>query len=302
MKENKRDSFGRFVKGIIPWNKGKTGIYTKEVLTRMSKAKIGKRFSIDTEFKKGNVPWNKDMKGLYIKGSEKRWIKKGWKWPENTKNKMLENLRKKILLNPNLSMNGNLAYLVGLLKGDGCIYRNNRGYKICFDNTNTTLVRNFFCSIEQLGLNPFIQEISPSNGIGKKKQYRVLANSKIFYEWYQELTIEKLENLLDNDDKISNFIRGFYEAEGCIYKQKDGTIVIQIYNTDLALMLLIKYLLQKLGLNFCLNGPYKNNGLGGYRSKPIYRLKTGSKKNIFNFLKLVKPSIKTHQQSFQALY
>lgn len=38
-----------FKEGLIPWNKGKTGVYTEEVLTKMS------------ESKKGNKVWNKGL-------------------------------------------------------------------------------------------------------------------------------------------------------------------------------------------------------------------------------------------------
>ena len=41
-------------KGIIPWNKGKTGIYSEETLQKIR----------DT--KKGSIPWNKDKKGCQI--------------------------------------------------------------------------------------------------------------------------------------------------------------------------------------------------------------------------------------------
>ena len=69
---------GQFEKGIIPWNKGKKGVYSKEALLQMSKARKGKHLSPETEFKeeshispatefkKGQAPWNKGRKGLHI--------------------------------------------------------------------------------------------------------------------------------------------------------------------------------------------------------------------------------------------
>ena len=59
-----RDNFGRFTKGIIPWNKGGKNVYSKEVLQKMSDAKKGKRISPKTEFIKGYMPWNKGLKGI----------------------------------------------------------------------------------------------------------------------------------------------------------------------------------------------------------------------------------------------
>ena len=46
-----RDELGRFVRGIIPWNKGVP--HTKKSKQRMSEARKGIRYSPATEFKKG---------------------------------------------------------------------------------------------------------------------------------------------------------------------------------------------------------------------------------------------------------
>jgi intein-encoded DNA endonuclease-like protein len=222
-------------------------------------------------------------------------LKKGHNWPEKIKKKMLNNLLETILLKPNLNMTENLYYIVGLLKGDGCVYKNGRSYRICFDNTNKNLSRNIFRALKEIGLNPTLYEVRPSNGINKLKQYRVVANSKLFYNWYKGLSAKKLREFLDTKEKIVSFIRGFYEAEGGIYKSKNGTISVAMYNTDLELLKLIKSLLEKLGLHFCLNGPYKNIKLGGPSARPIYRLITSSKKDVNTFLNLIKPSVKNLQ-------
>jgi len=287
-----RDNYGRFMKGSMPWNKGRSCVYSEEVLKRMSKAKLSKHISPNTEFKRGHAPWNKGIKGLNLNNG-KGWFKKGHKWPKEIKEKMLKNLRKKVLLKPNLKMNENLAYTIGLLKGDGYVGHYSRSYRIVVDTTSKRIAVHTFNALKTNRLNPFIQRVMPSNGIGKQMQYRVIAHSKFFYELYKKLTTKRLRMLLDTKDKIIGFIRGFYEAEGSIWKSKDGTICIAIHNTDLELLKLIKFLLKKLGLRFNLNGPYKNRRLGGRTSKLIYKVTTGSKKQVFNFITLVKPSVKT---------
>ena len=45
----------RFTKGNIPWNKGKTDVYSKETKEAMSK----------TTFKEGHTPWNKGKTGIF---------------------------------------------------------------------------------------------------------------------------------------------------------------------------------------------------------------------------------------------
>lgn len=61
-----RDNKGRFIKGSVPWIKGKKidrDVYpnfghnkphTKEARTKMSECKKGKHYSPNTEFKKGH--------------------------------------------------------------------------------------------------------------------------------------------------------------------------------------------------------------------------------------------------------
>lgn len=285
-----RDKFGRFVKGVVPWNKGKTNVYSKEVLKLMREAKIGKHLSPKTEFKKGIIPWNKNKKGIHL--SPETEFKEGHSWPKEIKEKMLKNSREKTLLRPNLEMTENLAYIVGLLKGDGCVTNNDRSYKIQLHSIRKKIAMNLLSSLMQIGLNPFINEIIPTNGIGKKKQFRVTAHSKIFYEWYKKLTIEDLEKLLDSQERIIGFLRGFYEAEGCITEFRTGVFSVSMWNTDLELIRFVKRLTEKLRLHFNFNGPYKNNGLGGKAAKPIYRVTTGAKNEVSNFLKLVNPSVK----------
>jgi len=63
MKTNK----GCFKKGNIPWNKGMHGIYSKDLLEKMSKAGRGKKASIETRKKmseshKGSKAWNYELK------------------------------------------------------------------------------------------------------------------------------------------------------------------------------------------------------------------------------------------------
>jgi len=56
-----RDNKGRFLKGYIPWCKGKKGIH----LSPESEFKKGRHASSATEFKKGNIPWDKGKKLHY---------------------------------------------------------------------------------------------------------------------------------------------------------------------------------------------------------------------------------------------
>jgi len=119
--------------------------------------------------------------------------------------------------------------------------------------------------------------------------YYVIANSQIFYNWYTELSLNKLKKLLDTKEKKNLFIRGFYESEGSLFKRKDKQYRISFSNTDGNLLKLIQNFLKEIGFIFHLNGPYKTIGLG---RKPHYELRISKQDQIKKFINITNPIIK----------
>ncbi len=189
---------------------------------------------------------------------------------------------------PNLNPSSELAYIVGALLGDGYIIKQKKkgDYCVVLVNTNRIFVQNVAEALRKIGLNPFIVAFNPKkygNRYGKKKQYILRAYSKIFVEWFENLTIEKLKKLLIENNIFIPFIRGFYEAEGSLKKRGD----ISISNTNKQLLELITLLLKKIGINTKVNGPYQFKG----NRKPIYLIQTTPLK-AKKFIEIVKPNIK----------
>ena len=292
--KTKRDNEGKFVKGVTPWNKGKKRVYSKQTLERMSNAKKGKHISQRTEFKRGNISWCKGLKGLHIKGSEKGWFKKGRVLSEKINEKSLKKLREIILINTILVVNENLGYIIGVILGDGSVYRINRSCRISFEVTSQDFAINFLNSLREIGLNPMICKIRPTNGISKQSRYRVQANSLVFGNWFNSIKHEiKLAQMLSTYGSKIGFLRGFYESEGTLYiRKKYETPYISICNTNIELLKLVKDLSMKLSIRFNLYGPYINNGSLSDNAKPIYRISTTTIIDGYKFLSTVKPNIK----------
>ncbi|PIZ89015.1 MAG: hypothetical protein COX90_01440 [Candidatus Nealsonbacteria bacterium CG_4_10_14_0_2_um_filter_38_17] len=244
----KRDTLGRFVKGIDPWNKGTVGIC------------------------KGN----------------KTFFKKGHNWPKYIERKRIVKLYR---CNPNLRLTENLAYLLGTLKGDGYVNYSKKynRYIIGLQNTKLKFCKEFFNVLRAINLNPSLGQNKKIKGVGKHKLYFVVANSQVFYRWYKKLSLPKLKRLLSTKRMKISFIKGFYESEGTIFKRKDKKYHLAFINTNGNLLRVVKTLLNEIGFNLNLNGPYKATGLG---KKPRYHLQTSKQQQIKKFITTINPSIK----------
>jgi len=242
-----RDKFGRFIKGIQPWNKGTIGICK----------------------------------------SKKTSFKVGHKWPKHIEKKRIAHLYR---CSPNFKSN-KIAYLLGILKGDGFVNYSKKynRYILGLASTNLKFCKSFSNTVESINLRPSICRLKKLLGVGKRRLYYVIANSQIFYKWYTKLSLNKLKKLLDTKEKKNLFIKGFYESEGSILKTKNKRYRISFANTDKNLLRMTDNLLKEIGFVFHLNGPYKTIGLG---KKPHYELRISKQDQIKKFINIINPTIK----------
>jgi len=80
---------GKFIKGTIPWNKGKSEVYSNDTIKKMRESHIGQRLGV-RRVPLGFIPWNKGKTGVYSLNSRKKMSdsQKGRKLSEEHKRKI----------------------------------------------------------------------------------------------------------------------------------------------------------------------------------------------------------------------
>lgn len=174
-----------------------------------------------------------------------------------------------------------LPYIIGLLMGDGYFYKviKNGSYnngRIVLGVKDKDLAQNFATSISHIFGNKRNYKISWS---GDKRVYVVDIRSKELVE----LLLQDFNDLL-KIIKISesSFIRGFFDAEGCInikYQKKRIYPRIFLTNSDIRLINYVKDYFQKIGIS----SNIQRNTRGG-KEKVILGKNTKTTKDCYNLV------------------
>jgi len=188
----------------------------------------------------------------------------------------------------------NLAYIVGVLKGDGCVYMDNGRYRICLAVTDKVFSDSFKVALEKIGLKCFQKEYD----INKypscqnypnllKTRWLIKATSKQLYLFYKNLDIEPF---LNSDDMKIAFIKGFYESEGtCSKNSKLQTYrAISMTNTTKELLEMINTFL----VQFHFHPKLKARKPPKPQRKQGYDIRIAGHNEVTRFLEMVQPCIK----------
>jgi len=188
------------------------------------------------------------------------------------------------IIKPLLHPSKDLAYILGVLKGDGWAgYIRGRGTGLIeLKNKEKAFALEFAEALKKIGLHPRIRF---SKKLGSKGVWVVSANSRTFVDWYRALSLQDLEKIVQGYE--GDFIRGFYESEGSMARPPHSP-QIHIYNTDLELLDFVRNLLQKMGFKPKIALARK----GSDRQKPCYQLYFCGRSGVERFLKEVRPIIK----------
>lgn len=145
-----------------------------------------------------------------------------------------------------------LAYILGVLKGDGCVSINTKSkrYRIALDVISGTFANEFKKNIELLGIPAYYW-------FNKRNLHCVEARSKQFCMWYKTFDEDALVYFLRQDKQfLKAFLKGFFDSEGYFYYYyHNGSTypqpTIGISNTNKVFLELIK---REMELQLCLKG------------------------------------------------
>ena len=146
-----------------------------------------------------------------------------------------------------------LAYIIGVLHGDGYLYINGRHYKIGLGVEDYEFAEAFSRIMARLLNRKYLlPKWNKSNNV-----WVVVYCSKAFYTWYKQQSLESLKQFIEySKDTVAYFLRGLFDSEGNHYKyKKRRSSYIRLYNNDITLLKYVQHLLKKyFGIN--VTGPY----------------------------------------------
>ena len=156
---------------------------------------------------------------------------------------------------PNLSPSEPLAYLLGIILGDGSVSKTGTTYTIKLNTIDKPFARSFKEVLKSIGLRAHMY---PLNRYGL---YTVQSSSVIFGDWFHSLTPDNiLELILSRKVYCRAFIRGFYESEGNTKKCPNGHRGTSMCNTELWKLELVSSALRAIHLKHHIKGPYIRSG------------------------------------------
>jgi hypothetical protein len=294
---------------LTPWNKGKS--YSDEIRKKISMAQTGKKWTEERkrrfgELRRGTRLSDETRKKISLSLTKNKISKEQLEdlyWKQGLTLREIGNKFGLSLLGVyyymkkygiprrirgyapkpiNLVKEKTLAYILGVVLGDG--NKNLYGYRYTIDLNvkQKEFAASFAKAIEDIGLHTW-RGYKKTNYKGESRYYhRVIVCSKSLYQWLCNVKVD--EFIFKNKNNMKYFTKGIYESEGSISKR----CFLLIGVSDEKLINLTRSSIEKLGFK---TNVYHNDGF--YQ---LYLL--GGKKEVKRFLWKINPSIKKPPESF----
>jgi len=190
---------------------------------------------------------------------------------------------------PNLGSSPELAYVLGVIDGDGSVGGYNR---IELEVKDKVFAKAFAGALKAIELRANIIKNDRQNKDPKRRHHYwfCYANSVVFVDWYNGLTQEQREKIAKQYPL--EYLRGFYESEGTYFINTSGGVNIFFSNFDYDLLLMVQKLLTLIGLKSKI---YENERKTCFAEQGVtlYTLRLlGSVEEKHEFIRKLKPCIK----------
>lgn len=165
----------------------------------------------------------------------------------------------------NLSMSDTMAYILGVIFGDGSVFKSSQGhYLIRLHVTSLDFIKSFKKALQSIGLNPSKIRRQINYKENQHDSFEISAFSKRFYKYFININIGTLEDEITKKRSLTfAWLRGFYESEGSIGKYNvnygSKVLMVRMSNTDIEIINLVKKLLDAIDIKYsCYLGERKN--------------------------------------------
>lgn len=171
-----------------------------------------------------------------------------------------------------------IAYICGVLDGDGSVDRGNVSPRLRLDVTDKAFALRFLNVLRSLGLSPYLNHYTrryKNLNYSMFQKYDFVVHYYIVRATCSESLIKKLKNaLLVTVEEKKSYLIGFYDSEGS-FDEKNG---VRFTNTSYYLLTKIWGILKSLGIE--ITGMYKSRG-------NTYHLCVGKKRDRQKLLNLM---------------
>lgn len=193
---------------------------------------------------------------------------------------------------PNIEMSETLAYILGVIKGDGYFTKHKGSWLVGLHVKSPEFIEKFRECLKKISLNPSVISVTKELSRVNKKEmilYRTTAYSNKFYDFYKDLSYNGIFDLIKNSDRlIYSFIQGFYESDGSARKRKRHGVGITLSKTNYDLINLTAKLLNKIDIKHSIHIYKRENNW-----KDLYTINIlGASSDKIKFLNKLNPIIR----------
>ena len=189
----------------------------------------------------------------------------------------------------------NWGYLIGLVLGDGSISKTTKNHKIAVASTQPEIVDKFYECCQRLKLH-CCRYGSQNNGESRYVSEVVSKRLYLYLRPYKsaDFNFTVPDMVYRHETMLRGFLRGFYDAEGGVYKHSQSGMTIECWSKHLSNLIQIQDLLHIINIRSTLIKEKKASTtarltISEYDSRVLFRDRVGfdimRKQTIFDNMK-----------------